>query len=480
MTIRKLLIANRGEIAVRIIRAARELGLATVQVHSKADSDSLAVRLADEAVDIGPPQASKSYLNQAAILDAAKASGADAIHPGYGFLAENAAFAAAVEQAGLVFVGPTAQSIRLMGDKVAAREAAAAAGVPTVPGSRGRLESVDAAFALVETIGFPVMIKAAAGGGGRGIRIARTAEEFQHLMPQAQAEALAAFGDGGLYVEKLIEGARHIEVQVLGDGWDVIHCFERECSLQRRRQKVWEEAPSPSLSEDIREKLCASAVALAKAVQYRGAGTLEYLYDDSSHDFYFLEMNTRIQVEHPVTEMVTGIDLVREMIRIAAGEPLRIRQDQVRVKGHSIEVRINAEDPANGFLPNPGTVTALSIPGGDGVRFDSMLYAGYTVPPFYDSLLGKLIVHDEDRPSAMHRLDRALAALKVEGLATTKPLHQALVRDGDVQAGRFHTAWLEPWLASHAEALAAADAGPSAQSTAAITRESAPSATGGR
>ncbi|WP_426434679.1 acetyl-CoA carboxylase biotin carboxylase subunit [Bradyrhizobium genosp. P] len=465
MTIKKLLIANRGEIAVRINRAARELGIATVQVYSKADKDSLAVRLAGEAIDIGPPQASKSYLNQAAILAAAGATGADAIHPGYGFLAENANFAAAVEDAGLTFVGPTAQSIRLMGDKVAAREAAAAAGVPTVPGSRGRLDSAEAAFALVETTGFPVMIKAAAGGGGRGIRIARTAEEFHHLMPQAQAEALAAFGDGGLYVEKLVEGARHIEVQVLGDGRDVIHCFERECSLQRRRQKVWEEAPSPSLTPAVRGLLCASAVALAKAVQYRGAGTIEYLYDDRSHEFYFLEMNTRIQVEHPVTEMVTGIDLMIEMIRIAGGEPLRIRQDEVRVKGHSIEVRINAEDPAKGFLPNPGTVSALSIPGGDGVRFDSMLYAGYTVPPFYDSLLGKLIVHDRDRASAIARLDRALAELEVDGLTTTKSLHQALARDPDVQSARFHTAWLEPWLTSHAEALASATPTPSAKLT---------------
>jgi acetyl-CoA carboxylase biotin carboxylase subunit len=476
MAIKKLLIANRGEIAVRIIRAARELGIATVQVYSKADKDSLAVRLADESIEIGPPQASKSYLDQAKIIAAAKTTGADAVHPGYGFLAENADFAAAVEAEGMIFVGPTAQSIRLMGDKVAAREAAAAAGVPTVPGSRGRLDSAEAAFALIETTGFPVMIKAAAGGGGRGIRIARSAEEFHHLMPQAQAEALAAFGDGGLYVEKLVEGARHIEVQVLGDGHDVIHCFERECSLQRRRQKVWEEAPSPSLSEAIREKLCASAVALAKAVHYRGAGTLEYLYDDRSHDFYFLEMNTRIQVEHPVTEMVTGIDLVQEMIRIAGGERLRIRQDQVRVTGHAIEVRINAEDPAKGFLPNPGTVSALGVPRGDGVRFDSMLYAGYTVPPFYDSLLGKLIVLDQDRPSAIRRLDRALADLHIEGLATTKPLHQALVRDPDVQAGRFHTAWLEPWLASHAETLAAVTPMP----TATIATESAPSATGGR
>ncbi|WP_298375097.1 acetyl-CoA carboxylase biotin carboxylase subunit [uncultured Bradyrhizobium sp.] len=454
MAIKKLLIANRGEIAVRIIRAARDLGIATVQVYSKADKDSLAVKLADESVDIGPPQASKSYLNRAAILAAAQGSGADAIHPGYGFLAENAEFAATVEAAGLIFVGPTAQSIRLMGDKVAAREAAASAGVPTVPGSQGRLESADAAFALVEKNGFPVMIKAAAGGGGRGIRIARSAEEFHHLMPQAQAEALAAFGDGGLYVEKLIEGARHIEVQVLGDGRDVIHCFERECSLQRRRQKVWEEAPSPSLTQTVREKLCTSAVALAKAVNYRGAGTLEYLYDDRTSEFYFLEMNTRIQVEHPVTEMVTGIDLVREMIRIAGGEPLRIRQNEVRVSGHSIEVRINAEDPARNFLPNPGTVSALSVPGGDGVRFDSMLYQGYTVPPFYDSLLGKLIVHDKDRPSAIRKLERALAELSVEGIFTTKPLHQALARDADVKAGRFHTAWLEPWLESHAAGLA--------------------------
>jgi len=472
MTIHKLLIANRGEIAVRIIRAARELGIATVQIYSKADSDSLAVRLADESIEIGPAQASKSYLNRDAILAAARATGADAIHPGYGFLAENAEFAAAVEEAGLIFVGPTARSIRLMGDKVAAREAAAAAGVPTVPGSRGRLASAEAAFAFVETTDFPVMIKAAAAGGGRGIRIARSAEEFHHLMPQAQAEALAAFGDGGLYVEKLVEGARHIEVQVLGDGHDVIHCFERECSLQRRRQKVWEEAPSPSLTPAIREKLCTSAVALAKAVHYRGAGTLEYLYDERCGQFYFLEMNTRIQVEHPVTEMVTGIDLVREMIRIAGGERLRIRQDQVQLRGHSIEVRINAEDPAKNFMPNPGTVTTLGVPGGNGVRFDSMLYPGYTVPPFYDSLLGKLIVHDEDRASAIRRLARALSELTIDGLVTTKSLHQVLVRDTDVQAARFHTAWLEPWLEANAARLAEPATGTSA--------ESAPSATGGQ
>src|SRR5262252_8680772 len=414
MLIGKLLIANRGEIAVRIIRAAAELGIRTVQAYSKADADSLAVKLADEAVAIGPPQAAKSYLNIPALMEAARSSGADAVHPGYGFLAENAEFADAVAAAGLVFVGPDGATIRLMGDKVAARQAAAAAGVPVVPGSDGRVEDLEVARAVIARTGYPVMIKATAGGGGRGIRIATGEEEFERFIPQARAEALAAFGDGGLYLEKVIERARHIEVQVLGDGERVIHCFERECSLQRRRQKVWEEAPSPSLTPALREKLCSSAVALAKAVHYRGAGTLEYLYDDRSHAFYFLEMNTRIQVEHPVTEMVTGIDLVREMIQIASGEPLRIRQDQVHVNGHSIEVRINAEDPAKGFLPNPGTVSALSIPSGSGVRFDSMLYAGYTVPPFYDSLLGKLIVHDQDRPSAMQRLDRALAELNIQ------------------------------------------------------------------
>ncbi len=456
MPIKKLLIANRGEIAVRIIRAAKELGIATVQVYSKADADSLAVKLADESVDIGPPHAAKSYLNKDAIIGAAKATGADAIHPGYGFLAENSEFAAAVEAAGLVFVGPTAESIRLMGDKVAAREAADRAGVPTVPGSKGRLETPEEAFAIVEKTGFPVMIKAAAGGGGRGIRIAHSKDEFAQLMPQAQAEAKAAFGDGGLYVEKLVEGARHIEVQILGDGRDVIHCFERECSLQRRRQKVWEEAPSISLKEDKRQEICKSAVALAKAVNYRGAGTLEFLFDDFTQDFFFLEMNTRIQVEHPVTEMITGIDLVREMILIAGGQPLRIRQHEVKRKGHAIEVRINAEDPSKNFMPAPGTITALGVPGGNGVRFDSMLYPGYTVPPFYDSLLGKLIVWDEDRPAAIRRMERALSELHVEGIATTKPLHQALARDEDVLAGRFHTAWLEPWLEGRAASLSPA------------------------
>ncbi len=446
MTVKKLLIANRGEIAVRVIRAAQELGIKTVQVHSIADTDSLAVRMADEAVNIGPPHAAKSYLNIGAILDAAKQSGADAVHPGYGFLAENANFADAVEAAGLIFVGPKGDAIRTMGDKVAARVAALKAGVPCVPGSDGRVANHDEAKKIATAIGFPVMIKAAAGGGGRGIRIAQNVVELETMMPQASAEAQAAFGDGGLYLEKVIERARHIEVQILGDGKRAIHCFERECSLQRRRQKVWEEAPSPVLPQLIREKLCASAVALAEAVNYRGAGTLEYLYDDQTQAFYFIEMNTRIQVEHPVTEMITGIDLVREMILVTSGAPLSVAQKDVRMRGHAIEVRINAEDPAKNFMPAPGTVTALTVPGGPGTRFDTMLYQGYQVPPFYDSLLGKLVVWDTSREAAMNRMIRALNELHVVGLPTTKSLHLALAADPEVRAGAFHTRWLEPWL----------------------------------
>jgi acetyl-CoA carboxylase biotin carboxylase subunit len=454
MPINTLLIANRGEIAVRIIRAAQELGMRTVQVYSLADKDSLAVGLADESVEIGPPAAAKSYLNFDAILNAARQTGAQAIHPGYGFLAENADFADAVEAAGLAFVGPSGQSIRLLGNKVAARAAAQTAGVPTVPGSAGPIGTLDEAREVVKVTGFPALIKAAAGGGGRGIRIAHSMEELERLMPQARAEAKAAFGDGSLYLEKLIEQARHIEVQVLGDGQRVIHCFERECSLQRRRQKVWEEAPSPALDDELRQSLCKAAVALAQAVRYRGAGTLEFLFEPKSRSFYFLEMNTRIQVEHPVTEFVTSIDLVREMILIAGGEKLRFRQEDVTMRGHAIEVRINAEDPAKNFAPYPGTVDDLRVPGGHGVRFDSMLYNGYAVPPFYDSLLGKLIVWDEDRISALKRLKRALRELKVQGIKTTKPLHQALAVDADVERGNFDTGWLERWLPHHQQALA--------------------------
>ena len=450
----KLLIANRGEIAVRIIRAARELGIATVQVHSDADTESLAVGLADEAVNIGPPQAGKSYLNTSAILDAAKQTGADAVHPGYGFFSENPGFADAVQQAGLIFVGPDGDTIRLMGDKVAAREVAAKAGVPTVPGSDGRIGDLDQARSLVEEIGFPVMIKAAAGGGGRGIRIVESMEEFERQAPQARAEAEAAFGDGGLYIEKVIGRARHVEVQVMGDGENAIHCFERECSLQRRRQKVWEEAPSVVLPDPVRAELCAAAVALAKEVSYRGAGTVEFLYDDESGAFYFIEMNTRIQVEHPATELITGIDLVREMIRIAGGESLGYRQEDVAVRGHAIEVRINAEDPANGFMPFPGVVDGLSVPGGPGVRFDGMLYDGYAIPPFYDSLLGKLLVWDENRDAALNRLQRALREFRVGGVKTTAPLFVALAADEDVRAARYDTRWLERWLEDNSTKLA--------------------------
>ncbi len=451
--LKSLFIANRGEIAVRIIRAARELGIRTIQAHSTADTSSLAVKLADEAVNIGPPHAAKSYLNIPVIIDAAKKAGADAIHPGYGFLAENAGFAEAVDEAGMIFVGPSAKAIRTMGDKVAARIAAEKAGVPVVPGSGGRIEDLGEATKIAERIGFPVMIKAAAGGGGRGIRIANSKSEFELLLPQAQGEALAAFGDGGLYIEKVIPKARHIEVQVLGDGERAIHCFERECSLQRRRQKVWEEAPSPVLPDAVRQKLCASAVALAEAVHYRGAGTIEYLYDDETHEFYFIEMNTRIQVEHPVTEFITGLDLLREMILIAGGQRLRHQQKDIVRNGHSIEVRINAEDPAKNFMPFPGTVAGLTVPGGPGTRFDTMLYDGYQVPPFYDSLIGKLIVWDETREHAISRLKRALFELDIGGLKTTKPLHLLLAEDPQVREGKFHTRWLEPWLEANATRL---------------------------
>jgi acetyl-CoA carboxylase biotin carboxylase subunit len=446
MTIRSILIANRGEIAVRIIRAAQALGIKTVQVHSMADKDMLAVKLADEAIDIGPPSAAKSYLNIEKVIAAAKSAGVDAVHPGYGFLSENAAFAKAVEDAGLIFIGPKPEAISLLGDKVEARKVAQRAGVPIVPGSDGRVDNLEIACGIVEEIGFPVMIKAAAGGGGRGIRIAETMADFERHFPQASAEALAAFGDGGLYIEKVITRARHVEVQILGDGENAVHCFERECSLQRRRQKVWEEAPSFLLPENVRAALCASAVALAREVNYRGAGTVEYLYDETSGEFYFIEVNTRIQVEHPVTEMITGIDLVQEMIRIAGGEKLSVRQEDIKVRGHAVECRINAEDPARGFMPGPGTVSKLGVPEGEGVRFDTMLYEGYTVPPFYDSLLGKLIVWGETREECLGRLEEALKELVIEGLPATIPLHLALVRDPSVATTDFHTRFLEPWL----------------------------------
>jgi acetyl-CoA carboxylase, biotin carboxylase subunit len=444
----KLLIANRGEIAVRIIRAAKELGLRTVAAFSEADKESLAVRYADEAVCIGPAAASKSYLDANAIIAAARQSRAEAIHPGYGFLSENAGFAEDVAAAGLVFVGPAPDTIRMMGDKAAARAAAQVAGVPIVPGSEGEIVDLGHAVTVARQIGYPVMLKASAGGGGRGIRVASDEASLTHYFNIAQAEAAAAFGSGAIYLERFIEHARHIEVQVLGDGERVVHCFERECSLQRRRQKVWEEAPSPAIDEAIRKALCASAVRLAERAHYRGAGTLEYLYDENTGEFFFIEMNTRIQVEHPITEVITGIDLVREMIRIAQGERLRLSQADLTMRGAAIEVRINAEDPERDFRPSPGKVAALTLPGGPGVRVDTMLYPGYTVPAYYDSLLAKIIAHAETRELALARLRRALDEFAVEGIATTAGLHKRLARLDDVQAARFDTGFLERLLAA--------------------------------
>ncbi|MCU0869319.1 MAG: acetyl-CoA carboxylase biotin carboxylase subunit [Burkholderiales bacterium] len=456
LSIRKVLVANRGEIAVRVIRAARELGLQTVAVFSDADADSLAVRLADQAVGIGPAQAAKSYLNVERLLDAVKASGADAVHPGYGFLSENAAFAEAVAQAGAVFIGPSPQAIRTMGNKAAAREAAMRAGVPCVPGSDGVVSSVDEAVAVAARIGYPIMIKASAGGGGRGIRVAASADELVQQMTVAQTEAQAAFGDGAVYLERFIRRARHVEVQILGDGERVVHCWERECSLQRRRQKIFEEAPSPALDAATREALCTSAVKLAQAVNYRGAGTLEYLYDDDSREFFFIEMNTRIQVEHPITEMITGVDLVREMIRVCGGETLSLAQSDIVIRGAAIECRINAEDPSRNFFPSPGKVTGLQLPAGPGVRIDSMVFDGCTIPPYYDSLLMKLVIHAETRDAALARAARALRELRVDGVKTTAALHAELLADPEVRAGAFHTNWLEGWLAARTAPAAAA------------------------
>ena len=451
--IRKLFVANRGEIAVRIIRAARELGMVTVQAVSAADREMLAARMADEVVEIGPAHATKSYLAGEAILRAARASGADAIHPGYGFLAENADFAQAVEEAELVFVGPRSETIRTMGDKARARQVANDAGVPIVPGVGAECLDSSGLETAAARLGFPVMVKAAAGGGGRGIRVASDLRTLRRVLAEARAEAKAAFGDDALYLERFLPRARHVEVQVLGDGVRVVHLFERECSVQRRRQKIWEEAPAACLPAALRRELCASAVRLGEIVGYRGAGTMEYLVDDARR-FYFIEMNTRIQVEHPVTEMVTGVDLVREMLRIAAGEPLRLGQEDIALRGHAIECRINAEDPARDFMPSPGTVAALAWPGGPGVRFDSHLYPGYVVPPFYDSLLGKLIVWDETRDDALARLRRCLEELRVEGVATTLPLHRLLVNEPAMLTHDVHTGWLEAWLASQSRSSA--------------------------
>lgn len=449
----KLLVANRGEIAVRIIRAAQQLGIPTVAVCSEADKLSLPAMLADEVVNIGPARADQSYLKGELILKAAKETGATAIHPGYGFLSESADFAEAVVEAGLIFVGPSATTIRQMGDKACARSTAKAAGVPVVPGSEGEIHSLEEAISTAKHVGYPLLIKASAGGGGRGIRIAHDDSELAKEFVIAQSEAKAAFGSGAVYLERFITQARHIEVQILGDGEQAIHLYERECSLQRRRQKVFEEAPSPVLSPSTREKLCHNAAALAQQLHYKGAGTLEFLYDDASQEFFFIEMNTRIQVEHPVTEAITGVDLVQWMIKIALGEPLSLQQKDIHIQGSAIEMRINAENPAKGFFPSPGLLESVSWPIGEGVRIDTHLFDNYIIPPFYDSLLAKLIIHGNNRQQAFERAIMALDETQIKGVITTLPLHKALLKEPDIQAGLFHTGTLEVWLSENHEKL---------------------------
>jgi len=445
----KILIANRGEVALRILRACRELDVAAVAVHSTADSQAMHVRLADESVCIGPPKAADSYLNPVAILAAAEITGADAIHPGYGFLSENADFAQMVEEHAFTFIGPAPEHIRLMGDKIVAKATARDLGIPTVPGSDGPIGTEAEAVELAHEIGFPVLIKAVAGGGGRGMTVVRAADELGDAVRLARGEARAAFGDDRVYVERFLDHPRHIEVQVVGDGrGHVVHLGERDCSLQRRHQKVVEEAPSPALDAVQRERLGAVVVDALRKLNYRSLGTVEFLYQDG--EFYFIEMNTRLQVEHPVTELVTGIDLVREQIRLAAGEPLAFSQADVEFSGHAIEVRINAEDPRT-LLPTPGRVNAFHAPGGPGVRMDSALYAGYTVPPFYDSLIAKLIVHDVDRRAAIRRLERCLEEVVIDGIPSTVPLLRAIFATDDVREGDFDTGWLGRFLAGWSE-----------------------------
>ena len=445
MTIEKLLIANRGEIALRIHRACHEMGIKTVAVHSTADTDAMHVRLADEAICIGPPAAADSYLNIPAIISAAEISGADAIHPGYGFLSENARFADIVEEHDLIFVGPKPEHIRTMGDKVEAKRTAGALGLPLVPGSDGAVSEIAEGKRIADEIGYPVIVKAASGGGGRGMKVVTHADELESLMSQARTEAKAAFGDDTVYIEKYLGNPRHIEFQIFGDGnGNAVHLGERDCSLQRRHQKVLEEAPSPIITTAERMRM-GGVVAKAMAdMSYRGAGTIEFLWEDG--EFYFIEMNTRLQVEHPVTEMITGIDLVREQIRIAEGKPLSVTQDEIEFTGHAIECRLNAEDPKT-FAPSPGQVTYFHAPGGMHVRFDSGLYAGYRIPPYYDSMIGKLIVYGKTREAAMMRLRRALEETVIEGVKTTIPLHQALLAEPDIQDGAYTIKWLEEWLA---------------------------------
>jgi acetyl-CoA carboxylase biotin carboxylase subunit len=440
----KVLVANRGEIALRVIRACQELEIPAVAVYSDADEEALHVRHADEAVRIGPPPAGKSYLNAGALIEAAKETGAEGIHPGYGFLAENASFAAACRDAGLTFIGPSAEAIEKMGNKSAARRIALEAEVPVVPGSE-ETASDDDAVETAEEIGYPVMVKAAAGGGGRGIRVAENEEELRKAVRVAGQEAEKAFGDGSLYLEKLLVGPRHVEVQVMGDHeGNVIHLYERECSMQRRRQKILEEAPSPGITPEVREKMTGAAVRLAREVEYTSAGTVEFLVEGD--EFYFIEMNTRIQVEHPVTETLTGVDLVKEQLRVAGGEPLSLKQEDVSFNGWAMEFRINAEDPDKDFMPSPGEISFLDVPGGPGVRVDSAIYQGYKIPPFYDSLVGKLIVWALTREEAINRARRALREYRLEGIKTTIPLHMRLLEDDAFRSGEYHTGYLEELL----------------------------------
>ncbi|MEP2641415.1 acetyl-CoA carboxylase biotin carboxylase subunit [Roseobacter sp.] len=440
----KILIANRGEIALRVVRAAREMGIASVAVHSTADSDAMHVRMADESVCIGPPSGAQSYLSVPAIIAACEITGAEAIHPGYGFLSENAGFVQVVEDHDLTFIGPTAEHIRVMGDKITAKDTMKKLGVPCVPGSDGGVPTLEDAKRIGEEFGYPVIIKATAGGGGRGMKVAKTADDMEKAFMTARAEGKSNFGNDEVYIEKYLTTPRHIEIQVFGDGkGNAVHLGERDCSLQRRHQKVFEEAPGPSISAQERAaigKTCADAVA---RINYIGAGTIEFLYENG--EFYFIEMNTRLQVEHPVTEAIFGVDLVREQIRVAAGLDMSFTQDDLNINGHAIEVRINAEKLPN-FAPCPGKITQYHTPGGLGVRMDSALYDGYSIPPYYDSLIGKLIVHGRDRPEALARLNRALGELIVDGVDTTVPLFDALLQEKDVLTGDYNIHWLEHWL----------------------------------
>jgi acetyl-CoA carboxylase, biotin carboxylase subunit len=440
----KILIANRGEIALRVLRACKELGIPTVAVHSTADEDAMHVRLADESVCIGPPAAKDSYLNIPALLAACEITGADAVHPGYGFLSENARFAEILGEHNVHFIGPRPEHIRLMGDKIAAKRAAQELGIPVVPGSDGGIGSDAEAAALARSIGYPVMLKAAAGGGGRGMRVVADEGNLASAIMSARAEAKAAFGDDTLYVEKYLERPRHIEIQVLGDGKGrAIHLGERDCSLQRRHQKVWEEGPSPALNTATRDQIGETVAKAMRDIKYLGVGTVEFLYEDNK--FYFIEMNTRIQVEHPVTEMITDIDLILEQIRVAAGSDLTLAQDAVKFHGHAIECRINAENPVS-FRPSPGKIVHYHPPGGLGVRVDSAVYHGYSIPPYYDSLVGKLIVHGKTRSECLMRLKRALDEFVIEGIETTLPLFRALAREKEIIDGAYHIHWLEEFL----------------------------------